>query len=134
MDLQPEENAPLISPPPPEASPAEVRAYFASILVNHHDVSAVEAQHLVAPWGNGKGEQINTFSQETYERIFGLDIGRLLYFHHFPPPSDGSLNKLGMDVQPRDYRTKEQRIGTRTIICKSGTTLGSGSLADKKYR
>ena len=79
------------NPPPPISQPvqklkslAEVRAHFARILIQNHQIPSAEAHELVKPWKYGTGNEVRTFDASTYREIFGPEVGTLLYQHQFP--------------------------------------------------
>jgi len=70
-------------------SAAEVRAHFARVLVQTHQIPSPEAHDLVKPWKYGTGNEVSTFDAETYRGIFGPEVGMLLYQTQFRKAENG---------------------------------------------
>lgn len=64
--------------PPPEASPAEVRAYLFDILINAHDATPDFAREAADRWKLGRGWDLRDLSAERYGLTLGDDVGPYL--------------------------------------------------------
>jgi hypothetical protein len=69
------------SPPPPTATPAEVRTYFTHILTTLHFVPDVDARKIAAKWQFGRGSELKYYDQATFREIFGWEAGTVLCGH-----------------------------------------------------
>ncbi|KFZ08037.1 hypothetical protein V501_06121 [Pseudogymnoascus sp. VKM F-4519 (FW-2642)] len=67
------------SPPSHNATPLEVRDYFAGVLFNFHDVSLEQAHEIAAKWEYGRGSELTYYDVATFRSIFGAEAGTLLY-------------------------------------------------------
>ncbi|KAG4411939.1 hypothetical protein IFR04_014913 [Cadophora malorum] len=74
-------NSPATPIPTPSATPSEVQIYFTSLLSTLHSVPANEAQEIALKWKLGRGQEMSSFSVDTYRQIFGWEAGTVLYGH-----------------------------------------------------
>ncbi|CAK4027684.1 Hypothetical predicted protein [Lecanosticta acicola] len=74
----PEEDADC-KPPSNAASPAEVRAFFRSLLVSHCHYTPAHAESTSALWTRGSGRELRSYPPAMYLTIFGAEDGWILY-------------------------------------------------------
>lgn len=67
------------SPPSRNATPLEVREYFARVLSDFHGVSLEQARDIAALWQYGRGSELTYYDVATFRSIFGGEAGTLLY-------------------------------------------------------
>lgn len=65
--------------PPHDATPSTVRAYFARVLCDRHDVPREEAENVAAKWRYGRGSEVAYYDVDTFRSIFGGEAGNLLF-------------------------------------------------------
>ena len=62
-----------------EESSARVRDHFCGILTEHYDIREEHAIELVSNWKYGKSSEVLYYDLETYQKIFGDEIGAILF-------------------------------------------------------
>ncbi|KAG0652129.1 hypothetical protein D0Z07_0772 [Hyphodiscus hymeniophilus] len=65
--------------PPRDATPSTIRAYFARVLHEHHNVQKEKAENIAAKWQYGRGSELTYYDIETFRSIFGGEAGALLF-------------------------------------------------------
>ncbi|KAH6703204.1 hypothetical protein BKA61DRAFT_619114 [Leptodontidium sp. MPI-SDFR-AT-0119] len=65
--------------PSHDATPSTVRAYFARVLCDRHDVPREEAENIAAKWRYGRGSEVAYYDVDTFRSIFGGEAGNLLF-------------------------------------------------------
>ncbi|KAJ5173333.1 hypothetical protein N7492_005926 [Penicillium capsulatum] len=75
-------SSPMPSFPPPDAGPAQVRAYLVDVLLLYHDTSLEFAQQIADLWHLGRGVDLrqaaSLHAKDTFTHIFGDAVGPFL--------------------------------------------------------
>lgn len=67
--------------PPADASPAVIRNYIESLLVELHSLTRKEAEDISAKWKLGRGAELISYNIDIYRAIFGIEAGTILFGH-----------------------------------------------------
>jgi hypothetical protein len=67
--------------PPIDASPAVIRSYIESLLVELHSLTRKESEETTSKGKLGREAELISYDIGTYRAIFGIKAGILLYGH-----------------------------------------------------
>jgi hypothetical protein len=100
------------SPPIPQAdaSPEQVRTYFANVLATHHGLSTEEASVIASNWKLGRGSELKFYDLKTFRGIFGIEAGTLLYYYATNKLASSSLPGTTTIPRTNNYKIKERDI------------------------
>lgn len=75
--------APFLKPakrvPNKDAKPAEIREFFARVLIQQRELPAAEAESVAAGWKVGSGLELRQYGAAMYLDLFGREHGWILY-------------------------------------------------------
>ncbi|TEY32908.1 hypothetical protein BOTCAL_0706g00010 [Botryotinia calthae] len=66
---------------PENMSPAKIRQYLASILVQNHECDVEEAKEIASYWLYGRASDFYQYDLDTFKDMFGDEVGMLFYLY-----------------------------------------------------